>query len=141
MSSDLFNIAMLYLADEMFKNRGKTFKVTFGKPIHWSTFDKTKTHTEWAQYVKDTVYKLNSKVTQVVKKGGIRNIVFNFSNLKSIDIKGINCIFYNYELCKNNEGRSLFCGNNDNIRNKYSQKYIILFILLTFFITFAFIKK
>ena len=53
-----FNIAMLYLADEMFKNRGKTFKVTIGKPIHWSTFDKTKTHTEWAQYVKDTVYKL-----------------------------------------------------------------------------------
>ena len=54
----MFNIAMLYLADEMFKNRGKTFKVTIGKPIHWSTFDKTKTHTEWAQYVKDTVYKL-----------------------------------------------------------------------------------
>ena len=53
-----FNIAMLYLADEMFKNRGKTFKVTIGKPIHWSTFNKTKTHTEWAQYVKDTVYKL-----------------------------------------------------------------------------------
>mgnify|MGYP003295607108 CR=1 FL=1 len=38
--------------------------------------------------------------------------------LKSIDVKGINAIFYNYELCKNNEGRSLMCGNNDNIRNK-----------------------
>ncbi len=54
-----FNIAMLYLADEMFKNRGKTFKVTIGKPISWQTFDKSKKPVEWAQYVKDIVYSLN----------------------------------------------------------------------------------
>lgn len=52
------NIAMLYLADEMFKNKGKTFTVTFGKPIPCSTFDKSKSHVEWAQYVKDIVYQL-----------------------------------------------------------------------------------
>ena len=54
-----FNIAMLYLVDEMFKNRNKTFTVTIGKPISWQTFDKSKTPTEWAQYVKEIVYKLN----------------------------------------------------------------------------------
>ncbi len=53
-----FNIAMLYLADEMFKNRHKTFTVTFGKPIPWETFDKSKTPAQWAGYVKDIVYKL-----------------------------------------------------------------------------------
>ena len=53
-----FNIAMLYLADEMFKNRHKTFTVTIGKPIPWQTFDKSKTPAEWAQYVKEIVYKL-----------------------------------------------------------------------------------
>ncbi len=53
-----FNIAMLYLADEMFKNRHKTFRVTIGKPIPWQTFDKTKTATEWAEYVKTIVYNL-----------------------------------------------------------------------------------
>lgn len=53
-----FNIAMLYLSDEMFKNRDKKFKVTIGKPIPWQTFDRTKTPTEWAQYVKDAVYTL-----------------------------------------------------------------------------------
>ena len=53
-----FNIAMLYLADEMFKNMNKTFKVTIGKPIPWQTFDKSKSATEWAQYVKDLVYTL-----------------------------------------------------------------------------------
>lgn len=53
-----FNIAMLYLADEMLKNRHKTFTVTIGKPIPWQTFDKSKTPVEWAAYVKDIVYKL-----------------------------------------------------------------------------------
>lgn len=53
-----FNIAMLYLADEMLKNRHKTFTVTIGKPIPWQTFDKSKTPVEWAEYVKDIVYKL-----------------------------------------------------------------------------------
>ena len=52
------NIAMLYLVDEMFKNKHKTFTVTFGSPIPWQTFDKSKTPTEWAQYVKEEVYKL-----------------------------------------------------------------------------------
>lgn len=53
-----FNIAMLYLADEMLKNRHKTFTLTIGKPIPWQTFDKTKTPAQWAQFVKDVVYKL-----------------------------------------------------------------------------------
>lgn len=52
------NIAMLYLADEMLKNRHKTFTVTIGKPISWQTFDKSKAPAEWAAYVKDIVYKL-----------------------------------------------------------------------------------
>ena len=53
-----FNIAMLYLADEMYKNRDKTFRVAIGKPIPWQTFDKSKTPAQWAQYVQDIVYKL-----------------------------------------------------------------------------------
>ena len=55
-----FNIAMLYLADEMFKNRHKTFTITIGKPVPWQTFDKSRTPAEWAQYVKDIVYHLNT---------------------------------------------------------------------------------
>jgi putative hemolysin len=53
-----FNIAMLYLVDEMFKNKHKTFTITIGKPISWETFDKSKSPAEWAEYVKDIVYKL-----------------------------------------------------------------------------------
>ena len=53
-----FNIAMLYLSDEMFKNRNRRFKVTIGKPIPWQTFDKSRSAYEWAQEVKEIVYSL-----------------------------------------------------------------------------------
>ena len=53
-----FNIAMLFLVDEMYKNVHKTFRVSIGKPIPWQTFDKSKTNREWASVVEDEVYKL-----------------------------------------------------------------------------------
>ncbi len=52
------NVAMLFLADEMFKNTGQTFHITIGRPIPWQTFDKSKTPAEWAEVVKEQVYKL-----------------------------------------------------------------------------------
>ncbi|MDD4609079.1 MAG: 1-acyl-sn-glycerol-3-phosphate acyltransferase [Bacteroidaceae bacterium] len=52
------NIAMLYLVDEMFKNRNQTFKITIGKPIDCKMFDSSKKAQQWAEYVKDIVYKL-----------------------------------------------------------------------------------
>jgi putative hemolysin len=55
-----FNLAMLFLVDEMYKNVHKTFRITIGKPIPWQTFDKSKTPNEWAQWVKDQVYQLPS---------------------------------------------------------------------------------
>ena len=53
-----FNLAMLFLVDEMYKNVGKTFEIKIGKPIPWQTFDKSKTPQQWAQYVQDIVYSL-----------------------------------------------------------------------------------
>jgi len=52
------NIEMLYLADEMYKQKGKDIDVYFGKPIPWQTFDKSKTPGEWAEIVRHETYKL-----------------------------------------------------------------------------------
>ena len=49
---------MLFLVDEMYKNAHKTFRVAIGKPIPWQTFDKSRTPSEWAQWVQDIVYAL-----------------------------------------------------------------------------------
>ena len=46
------NLEMLYLSNEMFKQRGKTFRIKFGKPIPYSSFDKSRTDQEWADYVR-----------------------------------------------------------------------------------------
>lgn len=52
------NVAMLFLVDEMYKNVHKKFRVKFGKPIPWQTFDKSKSPMEWAKFVYDRVYEL-----------------------------------------------------------------------------------
>ena len=52
------NIAMLFLADETYLNRHKTFDVHIGHPIPWQTFDHSRRPAEWARYVEDLVYKL-----------------------------------------------------------------------------------
>lgn len=54
------NIEMLYLADEMFKQKGKEIRLVFGKPIPWETFDKSKSPLEWADWVKARSYELES---------------------------------------------------------------------------------
>jgi len=56
-----FNLAMMFLVDEMYKNVHKTFTVTVGKPIPWQTFDRSKTPMEWAKIVQDRVYALSQK--------------------------------------------------------------------------------
>ena len=52
------NVEMLYLVNEMFKQKGNHFKVKIGKPIPFSTFDKNKTPNQWAQWVRGKVYEL-----------------------------------------------------------------------------------
>ena len=53
-----FNLAMIFLADEMYKNVHKSFQIKIGKPIPWQTFDKSKNPMEWAQFVRERVYSL-----------------------------------------------------------------------------------
>jgi 1-acyl-sn-glycerol-3-phosphate acyltransferase len=57
------NIEMLYLADEMFKQKDKEIRLVFGKPIPWETFDKTKSALEWADWVKSKTYDLESFIS------------------------------------------------------------------------------
>ena len=52
------NIEMLYLPDELFSQKNKSFNIHIGKPIPWQTFDTKKKATEWAACVKEEVYKL-----------------------------------------------------------------------------------
>ena len=54
------NIEMLYLVDELFKQKGKAIDLVFGEAIPWQTFDKSKSAAEWAEWVKEKSYGLKS---------------------------------------------------------------------------------
>jgi hypothetical protein len=51
---------MLYLADEMFRQKDKEIRLVFGKRIPWQTFDRSKTAIEWAAWVNTKSYELES---------------------------------------------------------------------------------
>lgn len=52
------NIEMLYLVDEMVKQKDQTIRMVFGDVIPYGTFDRSRPDSEWAHYVQDKVYDL-----------------------------------------------------------------------------------
>lgn len=54
------NIEMLFLVDEMYKQKNKTITIIFGKPLSYEIFDKRFSDHQWAQKVKEHVYALHS---------------------------------------------------------------------------------
>jgi len=61
------NLEMLFLSDETFKQKNKDFKITFGKPISYKTFDKSMSPREWAQSVRDHIYLLKDNKDVIFK--------------------------------------------------------------------------
>ncbi len=56
-----WNLEMFLLPDETMKHRNRDVHIYFGKPLSYNTFDNSKTHLEWASFVKDKVYQLPGK--------------------------------------------------------------------------------
>lgn len=50
------NIEMLFLPDEMFKQKGHTVKIHFGKPFDSAILDGRKSHRAWSKKIKKYVY-------------------------------------------------------------------------------------
>jgi len=55
------NLEMLYLVDEMYKQKGKDIDVYFGEVIPWQTFDKSRSPQEWADIVREKTYSLQKR--------------------------------------------------------------------------------
>ena len=50
------NIEMLFLPDEMFKQRGHTIRVHFGKAFDPAILDKSRSHRNWGEHIKKYIY-------------------------------------------------------------------------------------
>jgi putative hemolysin len=53
-----WNLEMFFLPDESYRHRNKTFTFTIGKPVPYTTFDRSCKPAEWASRVRDLVYRL-----------------------------------------------------------------------------------
>lgn len=56
------NIEMMYLADEMYKQRNAVISIVFGKIIQPTTFDSSKNDLFWANWVRERVYQLKNEI-------------------------------------------------------------------------------
>ena len=52
------NIEMLYLVNELYKQKGKSIKITIGNPINSEKFTSEKNDKEWADWVRNKMYQL-----------------------------------------------------------------------------------
>ncbi|MFN5182780.1 MAG: 1-acyl-sn-glycerol-3-phosphate acyltransferase [Bacteroidota bacterium] len=50
------NFEMLFLPDEMFRQKGNTVKIHFGKPFSYKLLDERYNHKKWADLIKQYVY-------------------------------------------------------------------------------------
>jgi len=53
-----WNLEMFFLPDETMRHRNSDVHIYFGKPIPYTSFDRSKTHRQWAAVVKEKVYQL-----------------------------------------------------------------------------------
>ncbi|MCK5729830.1 MAG: 1-acyl-sn-glycerol-3-phosphate acyltransferase [Draconibacterium sp.] len=59
-----WNLEMFFLPDETVKHRNTDIPIYFGEPIPYTTFDKSKTHKEWADWMKEKIYNLPNDFAQ-----------------------------------------------------------------------------
>lgn len=59
------NLELALLPREMFKKRNKTIRLVIGKPIPYTRFDNSMTHHEWAQKVRQHVYKMGETEQEI----------------------------------------------------------------------------
>jgi len=63
-----WNLEMFLLPDETYRHRKKKITLTFGPLIPYTTFDKSKTQLQWADYVKNLVYELPAQHRGSIEK-------------------------------------------------------------------------
>lgn len=63
-----FNIEMLWLSDEMFRQRGRNFRIRFGEPVPWSELDACGSLREQADCVRTKTYSLQKELADSTPK-------------------------------------------------------------------------
>lgn len=79
---------------------------------------------------KDTYEIYNNEVINMIKENGIRNVVLNFEKIYDIDLKGINILFYTYEIVRNNKGVLMISNMNKLIDRRIIKSHLLNYVVL-----------
>lgn len=77
---------------------------------------------------KDTYKQYNEKVNDIIKENGIKQVVLNLEKVTQIDLKGINSLYYTYEITINNQGELFFTNINNNIEHRIKKSHILKYV-------------
>ncbi len=80
---------------------------------------------------RQTIEKLNQEVTSLIKDNGIRNVLFNISEINNIDVEGFKVLFTNSQICSRNNGQILLCGGSNEQVKKEVSNSILKHLLFT----------
>ena len=52
------NLEMIFLVNELFKQKGQHLHLKFGTPIAYTIFDKSKDYNQWTEFIREKVYSM-----------------------------------------------------------------------------------
>lgn len=71
---------------------------------------------------------ISNTLISIIEKDKLENVVINMGCVSNIDLKGINFIFYIYEICKQNKGNLLLSNLNEQLRIKLKKNKVFKYI-------------
>ena len=77
---------------------------------------------------RETYAKYKNEIIFMIEQNGIRNVVINLQKVKNIDLKGINVLFYTYELLRDNRGILMLSNINHNIEERILKSHITRYV-------------
>ena len=69
-------------------------------------------------------YENYDEIIKMIKENGIKNVVINLKKVYKIDLKGMNLLFYTYEIVKQNKGILMLTNINDLIKERIEKSHI-----------------
>lgn len=80
------------------------------------------------EITKNTYLKYKNEIIYMIEENGIRNAVINLEKVNNIDLKGINILFYTYELLRDNRGILMLSNINSKIEEKIIKSHLTRYV-------------
>lgn len=78
--------------------------------------------------INKNTYNDYDEIISMIKDNGIKNVVINLEKVYKMDLKGINLLFYTYEVVKQNKGILMLTNINSLIKDRIDKSHILRYV-------------